>query len=92
MGFLKQDVPVVDYAEWSRGTRAEKIRPMAEHWAQVGFGTPVVLHLFYVLKILLYVLGAWLVALSTDGISGFTSVATWYDEPIVFEKAAASGR
>ncbi|WP_396907050.1 DUF3556 domain-containing protein [Mycolicibacterium phlei] len=86
MGFLKQDAPVVDYEQWSKGTRAEKIVPMARHWAEVGFGTPVVLHLFYVVKILLYILGAWLVALSTTGIDGFTDVASWYSEPIVFEK------
>ena len=65
MGFLKQDAPVVDYEEWSKGTRAEKIVPMARHWAEVGFGTPVVLHLFYVVKILLYVLAAWLIVLTT---------------------------
>ncbi|MBV8929432.1 MAG: DUF3556 domain-containing protein [Mycobacteriaceae bacterium] len=86
MGFLKQDVPVVDYEEWSKGTRAEKIVPMARHWAEVGFGTPVALHLFYVLKICLYILGGWLIALSTKGIDGFTNVAQWYAEPIVFEK------
>ena len=86
MGFLKQDAPVVDYAEWSKGTRAERIVPMARHWAEVGFGTPGVLHLFYVVKILLYVLVAWLIVLSTDGIDGFTDVATWYAEPIVFQK------
>jgi hypothetical protein len=86
MGFLKQDAPVVDYEEWSKGTRAEKIIPMARHWAEVGFGTPGVLHLFYVVKILLYVLGGWLIALSTKGIDGFTNVASWYAEPIVFEK------
>ncbi|MGE2719116.1 DUF3556 domain-containing protein [Mycolicibacterium celeriflavum] len=86
MGFLKQDAPVVDFEEWSKGTRAEKIVPMARHWAEVGFGTPVVLHLFYVVKILLYILGAWLIALSTTGIDGFTNVASWYNEPIVFEK------
>ena len=90
MGFLKQDVPVVDYAEWSKGTRAEKIVPMARHWAQVGFGTPVVLHLFYVAKILLYILGAWLIVLTTSGIgdlsAGFTDVASWYAEPIVYQK------
>lgn len=86
MGFLKQDAPVVDFEQWSKGTRAEKIVPMARHWAEVGFGTPVVLHLFYVVKILLYILGAWLVALSTTGIDGFTNVASWYNEPIVFEK------
>src|SRR5690625_1598653 len=86
MGFLKPDLPVVDFAEWSKGTRAEKIRPMAKHWAEVGFGTPVVLHLFYVVKIGLYILGGWLVALSTTGIDGFTDVAGWWSEPIVFEK------
>jgi hypothetical protein len=86
MGFLKQDAPVVDYEEWSKGTRAEKIVPMARHWAEVGFGTPGVLHLFYVVKILLYVLAAWLIVLTTKGIDGFTNVASWYAEPIVFEK------
>ncbi|MFL6157621.1 MAG: DUF3556 domain-containing protein [Marmoricola sp.] len=86
MGFLKQDAPQVDFATWVTGTRAEKIRPMARHWAEVGFGTPVVLHLFYVVKILLYVLVAWLIAISTSGIDGFTHVEDWYDAPVVYEK------
>ncbi|MFY2861304.1 DUF3556 domain-containing protein [Mycobacterium sp. THU-M104] len=86
MGFLKPDLPQIDIAEWSKGTRSEKIRPMARHWAEVGFGTPVVLHLFYVVKILLYILFGWLFALATNGIHGFTGVGSWWSEPIVFEK------
>jgi Transmembrane protein of unknown function (DUF3556) len=89
MGFLKQDAPQINFEEWSKGTRAEKIIPMARHWAEVGFGTPVALHLFYVVKIGLYILAAWLLALTTKGlggINGFTNVAEWYAEPIVFEK------
>jgi hypothetical protein len=86
MGFLKQDAPVVDYQDWSKGTRAEKIMPMARHWAEVGFGTPVVMHLFYVVKILLYILGGALFALATKGVDGFTDVGRWWAEPIVFEK------
>ncbi|CAJ1498053.1 DUF3556 domain-containing protein [[Mycobacterium] burgundiense] len=86
MGFLKPELPVVEFDEWSKGTWADKIRPMARHWAEVGFGTPVVLHLFYVVKILLYVLGAWLVVLTTAGIDGFTAVGQWWTEPIVFQK------
>ncbi|MCG5430838.1 DUF3556 domain-containing protein [Mycobacterium sp. MYCO198283] len=86
MGFLTQDAPVVDYEEWSKGTRAEKIRPMALHWAEVGFGTPVALHLFYVVKICLYILGGWLFALATTGVDGFTDVGQWWTEPIVFQK------
>ncbi|OBF81879.1 hypothetical protein A5791_04715 [Mycobacterium sp. 852002-51163_SCH5372311] len=86
MGFLKPDLPQVDIAEWRKGTRSEKIRPMARHWAEVGFGTPVALHLFYVVKILLYILVAWLIVLTTNGINGFTDVKSWYAEPIVFQK------
>ena len=86
MGFITQDSPQVDFAQWSRGTRSEKIRPMAHHWAEVGFGTPVVLHLFYVLKIAAYVLVAWVIVAATPGVGGFTDVAQWYDEPIVFQK------
>ena len=67
MGFLKQEVPVIDFETWSRGTRAEKIKPMAKHWAEVGFGTPIALHLFYVVKILLYIFVAALFALATKG-------------------------
>ncbi|MGW5382431.1 DUF3556 domain-containing protein [Nocardia sp. NPDC003963] len=85
-GILRPNLPVVDFDEWSRGTRAEKLRPMARHWAEVGFGTPVVLHLCYVGKIALYILGGWLFALTTTGIDGFTSVGSWWSEPIVFQK------
>ncbi|MGV9802875.1 DUF3556 domain-containing protein [Mycobacterium sp. NPDC003449] len=86
MGFLKQTTPVIDFEQWSKGTRAERIVPMARHWAEVGFGTPVALHLFYVVKILAYILAAWLIVLTTQGIDGFTDVAQWYTEPIVFQK------
>ena len=86
MGFLKQEVPVVDFESWSKGTRSEKIRPMAKHWAEVGFGTPVVLHLFYVLKILAYVAVAALFALATAGIDGLGNIGQWWTEPIVFQK------
>ena len=86
MGFLKQEVPVIDFETWSRGTRAEKIKPMAKHWAEVGFGTPIALHLFYVVKILLYIFVAALFALATKGIDGFGNISQWWSEPIVFEK------
>lgn len=87
MGFLKQNTPVVDLEEWSKGTRAEKIVPMARHWAEVGFGTPVALHLFYVLKILAYIVVAWVLVLATtDGLGGFTELSSWYNEPILYQK------
>ena len=86
MGFLKQEVPVLDFEQWSKGTRSEKIRPMARHWAEVGFGTPVALHLFYVLKILAYIGVAACFALATKGIDGWSNIGRWWTEPIVFQK------
>ncbi len=89
MGFLKQETPQIDFEQWSKGTRSERIIPMARHWAEVGFGTPVALHLFYVVKILAYILGGWLVVWTTSGLggaAGFFDVSLWYAEPIVYQK------
>ena len=87
MGFIQPNLPVVDVAEWSKRPRAERIVPMARHIAENGFGTPLVLHVMYGVKIALYILGAWLVAWSTRGVGGFTDVGSWWSEPIVFQKA-----
>ncbi|MEB4211308.1 DUF3556 domain-containing protein [Mycobacterium sp. 94-17] len=87
MGFIQPNLPVVDMAEWSKGTRAERIVPMARHIAEHGFGTPLVMPVMYGVKVALYVLGGWLFAWSTSGIGGFTEVGAWWSEPIVFQKA-----
>ncbi|MGN6161381.1 MAG: DUF3556 domain-containing protein [Marmoricola sp.] len=86
MGFLKRDAPEVDFEQWSQGTRAEKIKPMARHWAEVGFGTPAVLHLFYVAKILAYAALAFLCVMRTNTVGDLSNISDWYNQPIVFEK------
>ena len=87
MGFVQPNLPVVDMAEWSKKPRAERVVPMVRHIAENGFGTPLIMHVMYGIKIALYILGAWLFAWSTNGIDGFTNVGAWWTEPIVFEKA-----
>ena len=73
-------------AEWSKGTRSEKIRPMARHWAEVGFGTPVALHLFYVVKIcsMSSAAGCW--CWPPRALTGSPTSAPGGREPIVFQK------
>jgi hypothetical protein len=87
MGFIQPNLPVVDIDQWKKLPRAERIVPMTRHIAENGFGTPLIMHVMYGMKIALYILGAWLFAWSTKGIDGFTNVAAWWTEPIVFEKA-----
>lgn len=86
MGFLQPNLPKLDLAEWRTGTRNERMRPVVRHLCEVGFGTPDVVYVFYVVKIGLYLLGVMGFALATAGIDGFTSVGTWWSEPIVFQK------
>ena len=76
MGFLQPNLPVVDDA-WRAGTRAERMRPMARHVAEVGFGTPDVVFLMYVVKIGLYVAGGLAFALLTPGIDEVTAVGAF---------------
>jgi hypothetical protein len=86
MGFLQPNLPDFDLADWRRGNRSERMRPMQRHLAEVGFGTPDVVFVGYVIKIGLYVLGAMAFALTTPGVDGFTDVTSWWTEPIVFQK------
>ena len=67
MGFIKPNLPVVDLPEWTKRPRAERIVPMARHIAENGFGTPLVMHVMYGVKIALYILGGWAVRVVDEG-------------------------
>src|SRR3954471_24320104 len=86
MGFLQPNLPDLDLDEWRKGSRNERMRPLIRHLCEVGFGTPDVVFVFYVVKICLCLLGAMAFALATSGIDGFTDVGSWWSEPVVFQK------
>ncbi len=86
MGFTTPNFPDLDLAEWSKGDRSERLKPMARHVASVGFGTPDVVYTLYAAKIALYVAGAMGFALTTPGIDGFFSLTDWWAAPVVFVK------
>ncbi|EID18214.1 DUF3556 domain-containing protein [Mycolicibacterium phlei] len=86
MGFLKADAPDIDYPTWRQGSRSERIKPLVCHIAERGMGNPDVLYVVYALKIVLFVLGGLAFALSTKGIDGWGDIASWWSEPIVFQK------
>ena len=79
MGFTQPHFPDLDLEAWGQGDRSERIRPMATHVAQHGFGTPDVVYVLYAFKIAFYVLVGWAFAASTPG------PFAW-DDPTVFYK------
>ena len=86
MGFVKPYLPDLDYGEWRARPRADRVRTMVVDWASAGFGTPDSVYVLYVLKIVAYIAAAIFFVTLTPGIGGFGDVATWWAEPIVFEK------
>ncbi|MDP3968750.1 MAG: DUF3556 domain-containing protein [Nocardioides sp.] len=86
MGFMKPEYPDVDLETWRRTPREERLRTLTRHWVEHGFGSPSGVYLFYVLKCVLYAGGALLVISTTPGLGGVGDVASWWDQPVVYQK------
>jgi len=86
MGFLKADSPAIEYESWRTGSRSERLKPLVRHIAERGMGNPDVLYAVYAVKIVLFILGGFCFAMATKGIDGWGNVASWWSEPIVFQK------
>ena len=86
MGFKTPDMPPVKPEEFEYTPVMERIRTLATHWAEYGFGGPKQMHLLYLVKTVLFVVGGWLVVGSTTpGISLF-DLGGWWGELIVYQK------
>src|SRR5215208_175735 len=86
MGLTTPNLPDVDTASWSSLPRRQRLQVMTRHWVDNGFGTPSAIFVLYMLKIAMYVVaGAVLISL-TPGLGGLTHIASWWTQPIVYEK------
>lgn len=66
MGFKTADMPPVDPAEFGSLPFMQRMRLLAVHWAEYGFGGPKMLNMLYVYKLIFYaVVGVLLVGLTT---------------------------
>jgi hypothetical protein len=86
MGLMQPNFPELDLEEWGRGSRSDRLRPMARHVASVGFGTPDVVYALYAVKIALYVSAGIGFCLTTPGVDGFFRLTDWWAAPVVFQK------
>lgn len=87
MGFVTPTLPDIDLEEWKRKPHLERLKPLAQDWAVNGFGTPTAIYLIYVLKLVAFSVGGFLIiSLTTPGIGGLGDIGDWWTEPIVFQK------
>lgn len=87
MGFKTADMPPVDPAEFESMPFMDRMRMLATHWVDFGFGGPKTNHMLYVYKLMLYIAGGvTVVALTTPGLGGFAGFTSWWGELIVYQK------
>ncbi|GAB3292516.1 DUF3556 domain-containing protein [Parasphingorhabdus pacifica] len=86
MGFKTPDMPPVDPAKFESMPVMDRMRMLATHWAEYGFGGPKQMHALYIMKTVLFVVGGWLVVgLTTSGLSP-VDLGGWWGELIVYQK------
>jgi Transmembrane protein of unknown function (DUF3556) len=88
MGFIQPSPPQVDMEEWKRLPHLARLKPLVQDWGVNGFGTPYVVYLLYIVKLVIYSVGAALVISTTPGLGGLGDFADWWAEPIVWQKLA----
>ncbi len=87
MGFKTADMPPVDPAQFESMPFMDRMRMLATHWVDYGFGSPKTNHMLYVYKLALYVVGGIaVVGLTTPGLGGFANLTGWWGELVVYQK------
>ena len=89
MGFIQPSPPQVEMEEWKRLPHLARLKPLVQDWGVNGFGTPYVVYLLYIVKLVVYSLGAALVISTSEGLGGLGNFGEWWTEPIVWQKLAA---
>ncbi|MBF6212683.1 DUF3556 domain-containing protein [Nocardia puris] len=87
MGFTTPDLPAVEPESFLRRPLMERMRILALDWADNGFGSPRMVHLVYIAKLVVFfAIGGITVATLTSGLPAFWHVADWWNQPIVYQK------
>ncbi len=89
MGFINAAPEPIPAAEVLAQPLQERIRIMTNNWVTLGFNTPRMLHVVYILKMLglYFAVGLWITSMTTSGVE-FTDPSTWFDHVVVYQKLA----
>ena len=88
MGFKEGVFPPVDPETFLEKPLMERMRTLALHWCEYGFGTPKMVHTIYLMKLLVfYTIGGLTLILATSDLPAFWRVSEWWDQPVVYQKA-----
>ncbi|HEX3612420.1 MAG TPA: DUF3556 domain-containing protein [Sporichthyaceae bacterium] len=88
MGFTKPDFPPVDQQTFLDEPLMTRMKTLALHWVEHGFGSPRMIHTVYIIKLLVCYVGAGAsIAVWTSHLGPVWDIGGWWDQPIVYQKA-----
>lgn len=88
MGFKTGEFPRVDTETFLEQPLMDRMKTLALHWCEHGFGTPRMVHTVYLVKLTFFYVGLGLVlATTTSDLPAFWHVGQWWDQPVVYQKA-----
>ncbi|WP_447644908.1 DUF3556 domain-containing protein [Nocardioides zeae] len=87
MGFTTGNFPPVDLETFTDKPLQERVKALALHWVEYGFGSPKMIPTTYVLKLVFLYIGLGLTLITTTSDVGAPwAVSSWWNEPIVYQK------
>ena len=88
MGFFEPSPPPFELEEWKAKPHLTRLKPLVQDWGMNGFGSPTFVYFIYVLKLIVFSVGALFVISLTPGLGTLGNLSDWWTEPIVFQKLA----
>ncbi len=86
MGFKEGDFPPVDPPTFLEQPLRDRVRTLATHWAEYGFGTAKMVHTIYLVKVgVLYLAVGWSLAALTSGMNPLHIGDIW-NQPVIYQK------
>src|SRR5687767_10676619 len=85
MGFVRPDLPDLD-SDWRTRPLLDRVRPLALHWVEHGFGTPYAIHVLYLVKVGAWAGGGLAVAAATPGVGPLSDIGSWWTDIVVYQK------
>lgn len=87
MGFKNGQFPPVDVETFLDRPLMERVKTLALHWVDYGFGSPKMIPTTYVVKLIVLYLGVGLTLVTlTSGVGMPWDVGQWWKEPVVYQK------
>src|ERR1700737_4215601 len=88
MPFFSPAPAPFDIEEGKPKPHLARLKPLVQDWGLNGFVSPSAVYLLYIVKLVIFTVGAFFVISLTPGLGSLGDIKDWWTQPIVFEKFA----